>query len=219
MSTARRTCTVAVLSSLVAFVAAGAALAQTRTQKLHLTPPSEVAKLTWTELAKDEQSDIQTPGLPDAKALSYHYDAKDEVLWLKIDLHEQHSKPWFGINVAIDSDQDQTTGLNWWGLNQEFRFDRLITVWISDVGKYYQGTVGVADTDGLGRGSMDNLVSGGVRVVRGEGDAALIVGVERRYLGTGRSMDLICTVGSTFLGNDDLPNTRSVHLDLTSPGS
>lgn len=194
--------------------------AQTRTHKLRLTSATETAGFSWTELAKDESGDVQTAGLPDAKTLSYHYDRDRDVLWFKIDLHEPFAKPWFGINVAVDSDQDQTTGMNWWGLNQEFRFDRLVTVWVSDVGEYYQGTVGVADVEGLNAGRMDNLASGSVRVVRGEGDTSLIVGIERAHLDSDRTMDLICTVGSTFLGNDDLPNTRSVRLDLSdSTGS
>jgi len=205
------------LLAMTSLLAAAPLAAQTRIQKLRLTPPSETAGFAWTELAKDDQGDIQTPGLPDAKALSYHYDAKNDVLWLKIDLYEPFAKSWFGINVAVDSDRDQTTGMNWWGLNQKFRFDRLLTVWVSDVGKYYQGTVGVADVDGLNAGKMDNLASGGIRVSRGPGDTSLIVGVERRALAGERTFDLICTVGSTLLGNDDLPNTRWVHLELPHP--
>ena len=197
-----------------AFFGSAAATAQTRTVQIQLTPTSETAALTWTELANEGQGDVRSPRLPDAKSLSYHYDPTTDQLWFKIDLHGSLREDFFGVNLAIDTDSDQNNGFNWWGINQGFRFDRLLTVYLNQVGEAYQGSIGIGDVAGISQGKMDNLSFNNIRVSLDTAKNAILLGLKGSDLDDNLSFNLIATVGSSMIPNDDLPNTGQISLDL-----
>lgn len=203
-----------ILAGLLAGLLASSAWAQTRIGKFQLTPVSRTADLRWVELAKEGAGDIRFPTLPDAKALYYAVDTDAGELWFRVDLHGPLHPDWFGVNVAVDTDADQSNGMNWWGGNQAFRFDRLVTVYASNVGAYFQGMIGVSDVEGINRGSMDNLSFNDVEVSYNEISHSLMLGVPRKNLGDAPKIHVICTVGSTFVANDDIPSSGYAEIVL-----
>ena len=217
--TSATTARLASMSSMLAFclLAVGmtvAASAQTRTVRVELTPLEETANLAWTELATEGSEDVRSPRLPDARSVSYHYDAQSDQLWFRLGLQEAPREDFFGINLAIDSDSDQSNGLNWWGINQGFRFDRLVTVYVNQAGGAYQGSVGIGDVAGIMQGRMDNLAYGNIRISLDRAGKAILIGMKGRDLDDDLSMNLIATVGSSMIPNDDLPDTGKLELVL-----
>jgi hypothetical protein len=207
------------LAAACLLCAAAKAPAQTRVVKLHLTPAAATAGFAWQKLAEDPKGDVRSPRLPDAGAVSYHYDSRQDLLWFRIDLHGGFRKDWFGVNVAVDADGNPDNGMAWWGTNKAFHFDRVVTAYVSDVGPYYQGFVGVADVDGVNRGAM-NDISKDVRIALDEKAPALLVGIRRADLGTSRGeLRALCTVGSTSINNDDVPNEGALTVKLAEATS
>ncbi len=204
------------LTCLALALAAGQTTAQSQVGKVHLTPVADTASFAWKQLASEEKGDVRSLRLPDAKSLAYYHDQPTDVLWLKIELFQPLHSDWFGFNVAVDIDQDPSNGMPWWGSNQGFRFDKLVTGYLQNAGPYYQGQIGVADPEGLGRGILNNLAANNIHVALNDTRDVLMVGIPRKDLGTSKVFDLICTVGSTFLPNDDLPNSGSVQISLAS---
>jgi hypothetical protein len=195
-------------------LAAVSTWAQTPVVKLQPAALEETAGLAWTELATDEPGDEKSPRLPDAKSLSVHYDPNTDFVWFRIGLHQAPPPDWLGLNIAADTDQDQSNGLNWWGKNSGFRFDRLVTVWVFRIGSGYMGTVGFTDADGASAGAFDRLGRGGLKLSVDREGRAFLVGFERKRLDEDRKCNLIVTVGSPFMANDDLPHEGFVRLEL-----
>lgn len=182
-------------------------------RKIALASPSSLAGLEWTTLATEETGDGRSPRLPDARALHYAVERSRQTVWFRIDLLEEPNPRWFGLNVAIDSDLDASNGINWWGSNSQFRFDRLLTAYLNRGAGYWQGYVGLADDSGVSQGRMDNLTQE-VEVFVDPIERSLFVGVDLSLLDEDGHFRLISTVGSSFLNNDDLPNEGSVEVDL-----
>jgi hypothetical protein len=186
-----------------------------RTSKLRLTPAAATADFPWRPLAADPEADGKSPRLPDARALAYHHDRAAGVVWFRIDLARPLGPAWFGVNLAVDADGDPANGGAWWGpTNSEFRFDRLVTVWVLAAGPDYQGMIGVGDAAGVGAGIFDGVARNGLRAALADGGRALVVGVPRADLGGRGELRVISTVGSAFMANDDLPDRGAVTLAL-----
>jgi hypothetical protein len=216
---ARRSCGVLLLV-LLSLAAAAPAAAQSAVQKVQLLPAGSLAHLRWSSLATDPQGDGLHPRLPDAKELSYAIDAKTGRVWFKVNVYEPLPEGWFGFNVAIrDSQLDGNAdhGMTWWGTNK-FKFDRLASAYLYRAEGYWQGVAGVADSEGAGRGVLNNL-NRDVQVALDRDQRAIFMGVPRSALGSGRTLQIIATVGSMLVNNDDLPNEGAITLNLpAAPG-
>jgi hypothetical protein len=195
----------------VAFVAAPAP-AFMRVGKLALDDAGPLAALRWRPLASDPAGDGTSPRLPDAAALAWAPDGDGRV-WFRLGLHGPAPERWLGLNVALDVDGDPTNGMAWWGANKAFHFDRLATAYLWPGAGYWQGALGVARADAVGRGVMDDL-SRDVRVAIDRGAPAFLVGVPAAALAGGRATRLIATVGSAMLNNDDLPDSGAAEAEL-----
>jgi hypothetical protein len=146
------------------------------------------------------------PSLPDATRLETIASAPGNMFWTRIALREAPHDRWIGMNLAVDVDGDPANGFAWWGANNAFRFDRLVTVWCFRVAAGCQGYVGLADASEAASGTF---VSGGADKLRFAIDRdrrAFVVGVPRDLLTPrGHEIRLVAAVGSALLFGDDVP--------------
>lgn len=177
--------------------------------------PVSLTAQVWTVLAVDPKGDGRDPSLPDAAQLSYRYDERQDLLWFRVTLYGKPNEESFGVNIVVDTGAEQGAKMNWWGANKDFKFDKLVTAWVTRSGDGYQGTMGVGDAAGAKAKKFNNVLQDNLQI-RVEDDSVLI-GMKRTDLTDKMKMNLIAAVGSSQQWNDDIPNTRSVNLDLSAP--
>ena len=195
-----------------AWLIAGAAAAQSPMGRVVLTPADSLSSLTWTPLTTDPQGDVAQRRLPDAKDLAYAIDQKTGLVWFQLTVYEPLPDRWFGVNVAFDVDGNTDNGMVWWGTNK-VKFDRLASAYLSKTGEDWQGYAGVADSESVQRGSMNNLTRD-VKVALDRERRAIVLGIPRSALGSAASVRVVATVGSMLINNDDLPNEGMVTVTL-----
>jgi hypothetical protein len=170
------------------------------------TKLADIPTAGWVDLATDQERDGKMPSLPDATRLEAIASAPDNRLWARITLREPPHDRWIGVNLAVDVDGDPSNGFAWWGANNGFKFDRLVTVWCFRVAEGCQGYIGVADAADAASG---RIVTGGGESLRFAIDRdrrAFVVGVPRDLLKLqGREIRLVAAVGSALLYGDDVP--------------
>jgi pimeloyl-ACP methyl ester carboxylesterase len=172
---------------------------------------SKASAEIWTILAADPKGDALDASLADAAQLGYRYDKAQDFLWFRITLYGQPGQS-FGINIAVDSGAADMTKVSWWGANKGFKFDKLVTAWVTRQGNTYQGIIGVADASGVNAKQFNNLSQNNL-IIRVEGDS-VIIGVKRTDITDKMKMNLIASVGAGERWNDDLPNAGFATLDL-----
>jgi tetratricopeptide (TPR) repeat protein len=182
-----------------------------------VTPPRvrSFDDLAWTLLATDTEGDGRNPGWADVKALSVHFDEATDTLWLKLNLSRLPNPDAFGINLVVDTDQDQQTGAHWWGGNRAFKYDKLVSVWvIKDAENAYRGTAGIADVRGVQLGRFTNLAQNNLAFRVAAESNMMLLGFKYKDLDDDGEMSLIAAVGSHVGWNDDIPDTNSVQIQL-----
>ncbi len=166
---------------------------------------SSIPSTGWVEHGPDPERDAKMPGLPDAIRLETIASAND-MLWARVTLREPPHDRWIGMNLAFDLDGDPTNGFAWWGANNTFKFDRLVTVWCFRVSDGCQGYIGLAEA---AEAAARTFVSGGGERLRFAIDRdrrAFVVGVPRELLHLqGKEIRLVAAVGSALLYGDDVP--------------
>jgi hypothetical protein len=200
------TCIVTAFSWLAAVSVA----AQSPVHTVRLLPADSLGALSWTSLASDPKGDALRPRLPDAKELSYAIDPKTDLIWFKVTLYDPVPERWFGINVAVDSDDNPDNGRTWWGSNK-VKFDRLGTAYLQKTGDDWHGIAGVSDN--AVRGNMSNVTTQ-VSVAVDREQRAILLGIPHAALGTAPTVRVIATVGSMMANNDDVPNEGFVTIKL-----
>jgi len=179
-----------------------------------LLTQSAAQRQTWTVLAFDAKGDGRDPSLPDAAQLSYRYDQQQDMLWFRVSLYGKPPEEGFGINVVVDTGGEGTEKMNWWGSNKDFKFDKLVTAWVTKGEKGYRGKIGVGDVSGVKVENINNLVKNNLQI-QVEGDS-IVIGLKRTDLTDKMKMNLIAAVGSNEQWNDDIPHVKSVTLDLSA---
>jgi len=168
----------------------------------------------WTVLAADAKGDARDAKLADAAQLSYRYDKQRDSLWFRVSLYGLPNQQAFGVNIVLDTGGDEAAKMNWWGANKAFKFDRLLTVWVTRGGNGYEGTIGVGDATGARAKHFNNLSQNNLQI-QVEGDSILI-GVKRTDITDKLKLNLIAAVGSNQEWNDDVPNIGSANIDLAA---
>src|SRR5258708_8103471 len=176
--------------------------------------PVGVTAEVWTVIAVDPKGDGRDPSLPEAGQFSYCYDKGQDLVWFRVTLYGKANEESFGVNIVVDTGADEAAKMNWWGANKDFKFDKLVTAWVTRSNGGYQGTIGVGDAAGAKAKKFNNLLQNNLQI-RVEGDS-ILVGMKRTDLTDKMKMNLIAAVGSNQEWNDDIPNTRSVALDLAA---
>jgi pimeloyl-ACP methyl ester carboxylesterase len=177
--------------------------------------PAIATAQVWTVLTFDGQGDGRDSSLADAAQLAYRYEKEQDVLWFRLALYGRPNKEAFGVNLAIDTGGDDSTKMNWWGANKTFRFDRLVTAWVTRGDNGYQGTIGVGDAAGVKAKQLNNLRQNNLQI-RVEGDS-LVIGLKRSDITDKLKLNLVASVGLNDQWNDDLPNAGSAAIDLSKP--
>jgi pimeloyl-ACP methyl ester carboxylesterase len=168
----------------------------------------------WTVLTFDAKGDGKDSALADAAQLSYHYDNKQDLISFRIDLYGQPNQQAFGVNVVVDSGGAEGNKVNWWGANKAFKFDKLITAWVTRDAGTFQGIIGVGDARGVSTKQFNNLSQNNL-TIRLENES-IIITLKRTDLTDKTRFNLIAAVGSNERWNDDLPDAGSATLDLTA---
>lgn len=176
--------------------------------------PSALRAQIWTVVGIDPKGDARDPAAGDAVQVCYRYDKQQDFLWFRVTLWGKAKEDSFGVNIAADTGTDDAAKMNWWGANKDFKFDKLITAWVTRARGGYEGTIGVADAAGVKAKNFTNLFQNNLQL-RVEGDS-IIVGLKRTDLTDKTKMNFIASVGSGEQWNDDIPNTRSAVLDLAA---
>src|SRR5437868_2117401 len=178
-----------------------------------IAPASALAQV-WTVVGFDSKGDARDPSLADAATLSFRYDKEQDFLWFRVSLYGGPNEQAFGINILFDTGVDEAAKMNWWGANKAFKFDKLLTAWVTRGVNGYEGTIGVSDAAGVKTKQFNNLLQNNLQI-RVEGDSVLI-GVKRTDVTDKLKMKLIAAVGSNQEWNDDVPNAGSVAIDLSA---
>ena len=97
----------------------------------------------WTVIAFDPKGDGRDPSLADAAQLSYRYDKQQDFLWFRVSLYAKPNEESFGVNIVVDTGAEVAAKMSWWGANKDFKFDKLVTAWVTRGNAGYQGTIGV----------------------------------------------------------------------------
>jgi len=185
------------------------------TQEMTVPVVRNLDQVTWKQLAAESANDGRNPNWAEAKALSFYYDASTDTLWFKFDLERLPNPNAFGLNLIVDTDQNQQTGANWWGNNKTFKYDRLVTVWVIKTGpNRYRGAVGIGDTHGIQRGRYTNLFQNNLAFRADAEKKIFLLGFKSAELDKDGQFDLMGEVGSNVGWNDDVPDSGFVTLDL-----
>jgi pimeloyl-ACP methyl ester carboxylesterase len=168
----------------------------------------------WTVLAGDLKGDVSNATLADAAQLSYRYDKEQDVLWFRVTVYDTPNEKAFGVNLVFDLGGDEANKMNWWGANKTFRFDKLVTAWVTRGSDGYRGTIGVADAAGIKAKQFDNLLQNNLQI--SIKDDSIFIGIKRGDLTGNLKMNLIAAVGSNQQWNDDMPNAGFATLDLAA---
>lgn len=169
----------------------------------------------WKQLATDPANDGRNPNWAEAKALSYYYDAPTDTLWFKFDLERLPNSNAFGLNLIVDTDQNQQNGASWWGKNKTFKYDRLVTVWVIKTGpNRYRGSVGIGDTHGIQLNRYTNLFHNNLAFRADAEKKIFLLGFKSAELDNDGRFNLIGEVGSNVGWNDDVPDSSFVTLGL-----
>ncbi len=170
--------------------------------------------VNWTQLANDPKGDGK-PELPDARALYYFYDQKNDSLWFKIDVYEMPELNGFGLNLVVDVDENPQNGSFWWGGNNKFRYDKLVSVWVTHAGSgYYSGFVGICTDFHARKTWFLKLGSNNITFGIDHESKSFIFGFKRTDLDESKKLNIIAAVGSNVNWNDDIVDSGSIKLEL-----
>lgn len=153
----------------------------------------------WQPVLTDATGDGINPKWADVVAVDRA--ESSERLWYRVSFREPLPRS-FGVNLIFDRDGDPSTGMPWWGNGSTFRFDRLVTVWITRDGDRYSGIAGVTDDDGA-RGARLMKLTTDVLVVMAGDERSVMVGVPRGVLALSDKSAMIAAGGSHLAWNDD----------------
>jgi pimeloyl-ACP methyl ester carboxylesterase len=177
--------------------------------------PAAAPSTVWTVIAADPKGDAPEQGV-DAAQLAYQYDAQREMVWFRLGTYGGLNAEAFGVTIAMDTGASDTPKTQWWGSNDRFTFDRLVRAQVTRSRAGYNTAIDVGDASRTNQSPPEKMSvsDGAVRV----DDRAVVIGVPRgKLLGNGTRMNLIVAIGPDRTGNDEIPNVRSVALDLTTP--
>src|SRR5215470_4015848 len=102
-----------------------------------------VSAQVWTVLGAKGKGTALDPSLAEAAQLSYRYDREQDLLTFRIALYGTPNERSFGVNLAFDTGGDEASKMNWWGANKAFKFDKLITAWVTRGNNGFEGIIGV----------------------------------------------------------------------------
>ncbi len=178
-------------------------------------PPQRIKSFEWNKVLTDGSGDGMNPGLSDGKSLSYYVDQKEDMLWFKFDLHGSLDPNAFAMNILIDTDADQETGMNWFGTNTEFTFEKCLTLWMRREGKTYAGINGITDQSGIYASEWNRLKKNNLVYYLDGNNNTYTVGVSLSDLDIqNNKVNIIGAVGNYMTWNDDIGDKEYATIEL-----
>lgn len=181
-------------------------------------PPESLRGAPWIELAVDPAGDGERAGSGDGSSFAFHYDAASDTLWFRFGLHDAVDPETPAVSVSIDTDADQGTGIEWYGANSEFRFERMLSVGpLEQVGDSVRGYNGITDSAGVSRRDWIDVRRGVLSFYVDREADAYVLGVSRSDVlpDLGR-FNVIGSVGANARWNDDIGDSGHTTIDLAA---
>ena len=179
--------------------------------RITMTPTPRLETLEWSRLG-DDPADGANPQAPDGQSISWALES--DTAWFRIELHNPANPNGVGVNLVLDTDLDQSTGGPWWGGTTSFTYDRIATVWVTQAGQSFWGTVGTSDPTGAGAGNLRSLGRANLAFALSDDRHTLYVGAPFSALGDDERVRLIAAVGTNVLWNDNLLDQAPAELEL-----
>ena len=173
-----------------------------------LDPPAETTSFDWTKLAEDPQGDGRVSSKSDGKSLTYYYEPDSDKIWFKFELFNNPNPSAFALNVLIDTDADQSNGVNWFAANKNFRLERMISYWMRIHDGTLQGVNGITNAGGFQNRQWTKLSDGSVNFYLDKKHNAYIISVNRADIADDLdTFNVMGAVGEYTSWNDDIPNS------------
>lgn len=162
----------------------------------------------WTTLASDGTGDGSKGGSSylDGTKLEYMYDDQADSIWFRVTVANVLNSN-YGINIIMNVNGAGSTA-NWFGSNTTFKYNRIITAWITSG---TSGTVGITDAAGFAAMNYTKLGSNNIDISIDAANKTYTLGLKRTdiYNDTVLKADIIAGVGSNQYWDDDVPNSGS----------
>lgn len=172
------------------------------------------ASAQWTTLSSDPAGDGASSGPLDGTKLEYRYDDVSDSVWFRITTSNFLSSN-YGLNIILDVTGAGTQG-TWWGnQNSTFKYNRLITAWVSTGS---MGTVGITDAAGAASSNYTKIAGASkIEIILDATGKTYTLGMKRTdiFNSTSLTANVIAAAGSNTGWNDDLPNSGSGTMTLT----
>ena len=160
----------------------------------------------WTTLSSDASGDGMNSSYLDGTKLEYMYDNSTDSIYFRVTV-SQYKSSNFGINIIMNVTGAGSTA-SWWGnQNSSFKYNRLITAWLSTPPT---GTVGITDPAGAATNNYTKIAGASKITIIGDPSGKTYTLRMKRtdiFNDTSLKADVIAAVGSNMAWNDDLPNT------------
>jgi hypothetical protein len=181
--------------------------------------PAWTRTVAWQKLGEDVAGDGRRSDGPDGKALWHYHDKSSDTLWFKLEVYGALDTTAAAVSISFDLDAEQGNGLNWYGSNGAFTFDKMISVGLlRREGNTHIGYNGfsIAGEVAIGRYLTSKL--GTIAFIADSATRSYLIGVARADLGAHKErVHVIGTVGKSAVWNDDLINTGYATLHLGPP--
>lgn len=202
----RTSITLVVLVLQAVFVAACARAQYPESTFPARSVPEWSRTVSWEKLSDDAAGDSRPRGGADGKAFWFHHDKATDTLWFKLEVYGDLDTTTAAVSVSFDLDGEQGNGLNWYGTNSAFTFDKMISVGlVRRSGDSHTGYNGFSQAGDVAIGRYLTGKLGTIAFIADREGKAYIIGVARADLG--RHTDRIRVIGSVGRNatwNDDL---------------
>lgn len=174
---------------------------------------SKLLNANWTKLLDDPENDGADKGImkgntaatADGKALYYFYDKVTDSLWFKLETYTETNMLAPAVSVSLDVDADQSTGGPWFGSNQQFKVDLMISCGPVRQGNGYAGYNGTTDDNGIKKRNWMNVKEDNIKFYFSPSTKSIIIGAKRSDIKPGvKKINVIGSVGDYATRNDDI---------------
>lgn len=178
--------------------------------------PERLRDAPWTLGGEDADGDGRRANFQDGRALWYWLDAATDTLWVRLGVHGEIDEQLPAVSLSFDLDDDQGTGMPWYGSNAAFRFDKMVSVGpVRRDGDHFVGYNGITDVDGVRRRDWINERQGNIAFLLDPAGRSYIVGVAVSDLAPRASrLHFIGSVGHQATWNDDIIDRGHVTITI-----
>lgn len=169
-----------------------------------ITP--KIKGFAWVQLLEDKAGDGKNKVSADGKSFSYFYEKETDMLWFRLETYNPINPNTPAVSVSIDIDANQNTGINWYGSNRKFTFEKMLSVGpIEKQGDKFIGYNGITNEQGVRERNWINENKNVIALYLDAESNAYILGVKRSEINPNlKKINVIGSVGANALWNDDV---------------